>query len=187
MGLTRRELPDRKGKRQTLAGLPGGTRRDRVSHRGRSHREGETVLYCRILSVILLFVGAGVAAQSPHHLGVERQLFVDDHWIEASSGLRRVIHQVTKYEDNPIVLPVKPWEGQYTLLYGTVLHDEQEGIWKMWYSTMNHFRYINFIFPESTYLCYATSKDGIHWQKPALGIVDYRGTRENNIVLEGTH
>jgi hypothetical protein len=117
----------------------------------------------------------------------ERQLFVDDEVIAAQTGLRRVIHPVTKYEDNPIVLPVKPWEGQYTLLYGTVLRDEQEGVWKMWYSTMNHFRYIQNIFPESTYLCYATSADGIHWKKPALGVVDYRGTKENNIVLEGVH
>lgn len=116
-----------------------------------------------------------------------RQLFIDDHLISSTKNLQRVIHPVTKYEDNPIVLPVKPWEGQYTLLYGTVLRDEQEGIWKMWYSTMNHFRYTQYLFPESTYLCYATSKDGIRWEKPALGVVDYRGSTENNILLAGTH
>ena len=131
--------------------------------------------FCALLSIAVV-----LQAESP------RRLFIDDTWI-ADTNLRRVIHQATKYEDNPILLPVAPWEGQYTLLYGTVLRDEEEGIWKMWYSTMNHFRYINFVFPESTYLCYATSKDGIHWRKPALGIVDYRGAKENNIVLQGTH
>ncbi|MFB3829078.1 MAG: hypothetical protein ACE15B_20090 [Bryobacteraceae bacterium] len=116
-------------------------------------------------------------------IGPQRQLFVDDHLIE-STTLRRVVHQVTKYVDNPIIMPVKPWEGQYTLLYGTVMRDEEEGIFKAWYSTMHHFRYIQNVFPESTYLCYATSRDGVHWHKPALGIIDYRGSKENNIVFQ---
>lgn len=128
-------------------------------------------------ALLLIFASVGLC---------ESQLFVDDHII-ASSNLKRVIHQPTKYAGNPILLPVKPWEGQYTLLYGTVIKDEEEGIFKMWYSTMNHFRYIQKIFPESTYLCYATSRDGIHWNKPDLGVIAYRGHRENNIVLEGTH
>ena len=32
------------------------------------------------------------------------------------------------------------------------------------------------------YLCYATSEDGTHWEKPDLGLVGYRGSRHNNIV-----
>lgn len=32
-------------------------------------------------------------------------------------------------------------------------------------------------------ICYATSKDGIHWDKPALGLVEYKGSRQNNIVI----
>ena len=36
-------------------------------------------------------------------------------------------------------------------------------------------------------LCYATSKDGIHWEKPELGIVDFHGSKKNNIVLRGEH
>src|SRR5690349_21239524 len=111
-----------------------------------------------------------MAAEQPLVLSRSRQLFVDDHLIASSSNLKRVIHAAQKYEDNPILLPVKPWEGQYTLLYGTVLRDEEEGIWKMWYSTMNHFRYGQKIFPESTYLCYATSRDGLRWTKPNLGV-----------------
>jgi hypothetical protein len=31
-------------------------------------------------------------------------------------------------------------------------------------------------------LAYATSKDGIHWEKPKLGLVGYNGNRENNLV-----
>ncbi len=135
---------------------------------------------------LLVLTAAACAAEAPLVLGPERQLFVDDHLI-ASTDLHRTVHAVEKYAGNPILMPVKPWEGQYTLLYGTVLRDEEEGIWKMWYSTMHHFRYIQNIFPESTYLCYAVSRDGIRWEKPALGLIDYRGSTENNIVFQAHH
>ncbi|MYD93954.1 MAG: hypothetical protein F4Y02_09720 [Chloroflexi bacterium] len=31
-------------------------------------------------------------------------------------------------------------------------------------------------------LCYAVSRDGIHWTKPELGLVEYRGSTANNLV-----
>ena len=142
-------------------------------------------LAASILRLLLAGLAAAhlIAAEPPIAPGTYRQLFVDDHLI-ASTTLRRTPHAVEKYPGNPVLLPVKPWEGQYALLYGTVIRDEEEGIWKAWYSTMNHFRYTQSIFPESTYLCYATSRDGIHWEKPELGLIDYRGSKANNIVFE---
>lgn len=132
-------------------------------------------------------LGAVLQAAGPVMLDHQRQLFVDDYRIASSTNLRRVIHPARKHPDNPILLPVKPWEGQYVFLYGTVMRDAEEGIWKAWYLTMNHFRYPQNVFPESTYLCYATSKDGLKWDKPALGVIAYRGSRENNIVFEADH
>ena len=32
-------------------------------------------------------------------------------------------------------------------------------------------------------MCYAESDDGIHWRKPSLGIVEFEGSKDNNIVL----
>lgn len=35
-------------------------------------------------------------------------------------------------------------------------------------------------------LCYAVSEDGVNWRKPELGLVEYEGSRRNNIVrIEG--
>jgi hypothetical protein len=31
-------------------------------------------------------------------------------------------------------------------------------------------------------ICYATSKDGVSWTKPNLGLVEYKGSKQNNIV-----
>ena len=37
--------------------------------------------------------------------------------------------------------------------------------------------------PEVT--CYAESSDGIHWQKPELGLFEWNGSKKNNIVWRG--
>ena len=31
-------------------------------------------------------------------------------------------------------------------------------------------------------ICYAVSDDGIHWEKPSLGLVEYNESRDNNFV-----
>jgi hypothetical protein len=31
-------------------------------------------------------------------------------------------------------------------------------------------------------VCYATSRDGIHWERPSLGLVDYGGNKSNNLI-----
>ena len=32
-------------------------------------------------------------------------------------------------------------------------------------------------------VCYAVSRDGVEWKKPNLGLVEYNGSRDNNLVL----
>ena len=36
-------------------------------------------------------------------------------------------------------------------------------------------------------LCYATSSDGISWHKPDLGIIEYAGSRRNNLLARASH
>ena len=36
-------------------------------------------------------------------------------------------------------------------------------------------------------VCYAISEDGISWEKPELGLVEFQGSKANNIVLRGPH
>ncbi|MBI3942553.1 MAG: hypothetical protein HY326_06020, partial [Chloroflexi bacterium] len=35
---------------------------------------------------------------------------------------------------------------------------------------------------EINFTCLATSRDGFHWEKPHLGLVEFRGSRDNNIL-----
>ncbi len=94
----------------------------------------------------------------------ERQLFVDDGMILAKRGLTRVVHPAKKL-DHPVLEAEMPWEvietdgikDKRVNIYGTVLHDDATGGFRMWYAD-----------PGS--VLYATSKDGIHWERPLLKI-----------------
>ena len=33
------------------------------------------------------------------------------------------------------------------------------------------------------YIGYCESTDGVHWEKPELGLVDFNGSQANNIVM----
>ena len=95
-------------------------------------------------------------------IDVGRQLFVDDFLID-STTLKRTFHQATFHPANPVLKPDKPWEKE---TYPTAMpfsdgvwYDPADKIFKMWY--MGGY---------CASVCYATSKDGIHWEKPSLDV-----------------
>ena len=64
---------------------------------------------------------------------------------------------------------------------GSVLYDDDENCFKMWCiirATTTCYERTG----QGHFMCYATSKDGIVWEKPELGIVACEGSRANNIV-----
>ena len=117
--------------------------------------------------------GLAMAEEKPIEVGHFRQLFVDDYLIAERSNVTLTLHRPAKHPGNPVLLPDKPWEEKSVALYGTVLYDAEEGLFKMWYRAIE----------DTCYACYATSKDGIHWEKPVLNVKPYKGSTENNIVL----
>ena len=105
-------------------------------------------------------------------IDVGRQLFIDDFLIDRTT-LKRTFHQPIYYEGNPVIKPDKQWENHGPSPFagpfsGGVWYDPHDKLFKMWYVG----GYIK-------YSCYATSVDGIHWDKPELDIVP--GT---NIVID---
>jgi len=105
-----------------------------------------------------------------------RRLFLDAAVVEQRSGLERVFHSATKHPANPVLRADRPWEmgagygGPY--VYGTVFWDE--GKLRLWYHTQCGGAYLN---------CLAESPDGIAWTKPELGLVEFGGSKANNIVV----
>jgi hypothetical protein len=76
--------------------------------------------------------------------------------------------------------PDRPWEGRAVQLWGSVLYDDDEDLFKMWYYSINDDLYRRT--GHGHFMCYATSKDGISWDKPELGIAPCEGSSANNIV-----
>ncbi len=113
-------------------------------------------------------------------LSKQVQLFVDDVLIERMERVTRGLHYPERVAENPVMKPDRPWEGTVILQPGTVLFDEEEHVFKMWYNALP----IKDKPDIEEFICYAVSSDGIHWTKPALGIVEFHGSTANNILLK---
>ncbi|MHC4725584.1 MAG: hypothetical protein ACYS9V_15335 [Planctomycetota bacterium] len=95
------------------------------------------------------------------------------------------------------LMAIQPWEMRFDNLYANVIYDEQENIYKCWYSpfiidisskgmTLQQRKEVEYEPPaREMAICYATSKDGINWVKPDLGLVEYEGTKATNILWRG--
>jgi hypothetical protein len=101
-------------------------------------------------------------------------LFVDDSGIATRSGVSRTVH-VAKTLDKPVIVSDGITPSQRVYVYGSVAVDET-GLIKLWYNTR--------LDPKSgDYVLYATSRDGIAWDKPALRLFKTKAWNENNIVF----
>ena len=116
---------------------------------------------------------ADTSTAAPEIVG-RRQLFIDDWLVAETHGIARVLHQPTKYVGNPVIYPTYPLERAITI-YGAILYDPAESLFRMWYQGHGPIAYV---------ASYATSRDGIFWEKPSLGIVELDGNADNNVVLD---
>ena len=129
-----------------------------------------------------------------------RFLLLDGRIVEKVENARLAVGAVQKHKANPIFGEDKPWEKRFDNLYGNVIYDEEEMIYKCWYSPfiVDHSAKGMSLAERNSKqyepprdremgICYATSRDGITWEKPNLGLVDYEGSKANNIVWRGPH
>ena len=116
-----------------------------------------------------------------------RHLFIDDAELTRVDRLHRHVHQPQKQGDGPVLTADTPWERSVSI-YGTTLYDEERQLFRRWYLTspgdnLNRIEIRGQALPGNvTLLGYATSKDGITWDKPDLGQVSIDGDTHNNIV-----
>ncbi|MDP7015912.1 MAG: hypothetical protein QGG36_08940 [Pirellulaceae bacterium] len=134
----------------------------------------------RILALIIVVLSFPVFADEPIDIGSRRELMIDNHLIDSmSDSLRLQMHKPVRR--NVALVTDAPWEGN-ACAYSSLFHDGEK--FRMYY-TANH--YVNRVGrieePHGRYLCYAESVDGIHFTKPELGLVEFDGSKENNIVL----
>ncbi|MCC6679483.1 MAG: hypothetical protein IT445_01145 [Phycisphaeraceae bacterium] len=115
-----------------------------------------------------------------------RQLFIDDWVISSTRSIKRTFHPMQKHPANPVIVADKPWEGAAVLGGGGTLRDEKTGQFRLWYKAHHPIYGPPPKYPTKmrrSFACYAVSDDGIKWDKPKLGVVQYQGNKANNIVL----
>lgn len=105
----------------------------------------------------------------------QRQLFLDDFIVGDLDSVTRVIHPLTKYAGNPVIRPDRPTDGALIQMRDGPSWDEQEKVWKVWYTRKGDFG-------NGWGSGFARSKDGLTWEKPDLGLVEINGNRHNNVI-----
>lgn len=111
-----------------------------------------------------------------------KRLFIDDGEVEGIDNLARVLHQPAKFHGNAVLYPQHRWENcgiqvrttpawdpqgqQYRTIYHASAEGEEQaaGTRPGWSPG------------GESFACYATSADGVNWEKPFLGLHDYPAT-----------
>ncbi|MCC7086670.1 MAG: hypothetical protein IT427_16850 [Pirellulales bacterium] len=118
----------------------------------------------------------------PMRLGHRYQMLTGASDLAAIEGIRFVPDRLVKQPDHPLVIMDKPWETE--LLYYKSLHfDASNAEFVLEYELAGGDRQRDgerAALPAT--VCRAVSKDGLSWTKPSLGLVEYRGSRDNNLV-----
>ena len=141
-----------------------------------------------------------------HEIGSDKQLFIDHRFIDASEQVSLVVNPPVKRE-GAVLRADRPWD-RFALGWYSIVDDD--GTYKMWYygaerdprptriagetAALGHLT--GYVVPAGTprerlsaqgrfRLCYAESHDGLEWEKPELGRIEFDGSKRNNIVHEG--
>ena len=105
-----------------------------------------------------------------------------------SEGLATTLHPMTKLPE-PVLQAAAAWERPETSgLWGipNAIYDPEDGLFKLWYNSLGTYPARNQQ-REPSYSCYATSTDGINWERPNLGLFAHEDSTANNIVgVNGT-
>ncbi len=93
----------------------------------------------------------------------------DGSWLQdPPEGVRLSIQEARRSE--PIVRAKKPWEVD-SVVYPCVIHEN--GRYRMWHWSQTK---------EGRFNCYQESGDGMNWERPELGLVEFRGSTANNLI-----
>jgi len=116
------------------------------------------------------------------HIGSQTEPFWDDHLIDFS----RTTAEFKVREPQPqeaVLICDEPWEGDGC---GNISIVKDGTAYRMYYMAGKLYnREQNTVYPEGKVaICCAESRDGVNWIKPKLGLREFEGSSENNIVLD---
>jgi len=136
-----------------------------------------------LVSCFPLLFNSIVQAAKPINIGSRIEPLVDDWLIDSLNGGARL--ELHSPQPREVAFQFdRPWEGNASG-YSTLFKDGD--IYRMYYR--GH-RYLIDKKPlrmaQTETVCYAESKDGLHWTRPNLGIYKWKGSKDNNIIFMGS-
>jgi hypothetical protein len=106
----------------------------------------------------------------------------DDRSIPFTRNLKLEMKTPERHPDNPVLARGGPGTPDCygVQFYGSIIKDK--GIFRMWYIAMDE--ELQKISKRKDILraAYAESKDGVNWTRPSLGLVEYKGSLQNNLL-----
>jgi hypothetical protein len=137
-----------------------------------------------VLAVCALAITRAVVAAAPEPLTVkpgDSVLLLDEHTVARTEHLSQEFFPAKRHPANPLLKRTEKWEGAGPYVWGTrLLQDEATGEFRLWYIaydyTGNYYRW-----------GLATSRDGLNWTKPNLGVSTFDGKPARNLLSFGPH
>ena len=129
-----------------------------------------------------------------------RYLLLDSRVVASAQNAVLRVGPINKHSANPLFVEDTAWEQRFDNFYGNVSFDAEASLYKCWYNPLivehsardkslqqrRNQPYTGHKNREMG-ICYATSKDGLCWDKPNLDLVGYDNSRKNNIIWRGPH
>lgn len=110
-----------------------------------------------------------------YKIGQRRELFVDDFLLDGmSGGIQRRLHSPQPRE---VVLNLdKPWEGETSAYFAMVRDGER---------VLMYYRGQVAPGSDGQVCCVAESRDGIRFERVNARLIEFDGTKDNNIIWQG--
>lgn len=111
-----------------------------------------------------------------------REFFWDDELIDLSqTTAERRLHRPVRAEN--VLTFDKSWEGN-GCGYFDIVYDDVKGVYRMYYNGLSMYREDGSLYhPDDVRVCCIESADGVHWERPNLGLREFQGDRNNNIIV----
>jgi hypothetical protein len=108
----------------------------------------------------------------PVAIGSDRQLFLDDRLLDSTltKNVARVLNP--PHDIQRVLKPDQPWEALGFIFYCCVVDDG--GALKLYHGSYDA--------EKKKHFSLATSTDGLHWERPKLGLKTFQGSKDNNIL-----
>lgn len=121
-----------------------------------------------------------MVSSEPLPIGGSRQLFLDDTLL-AEQRQAVVVLQRPDIQHENLLQRDRPWESGRIGLWGSIVPDGR--VYRLWYEAFEWDAIKRTLDTASMGLCHAESRDGVHFEKPELGLFPMNGEIRTNVVM----